>query len=181
MKMIGVADHSVCLYNPQGFSVMELFEYMRSNSSLKEYGQGTALKSKDELFDLECDVVIPAALEMQISEENAKTMKCKVIVEGANGPVSPEADEIFAQRNIQVVPDILANSGGVLVSYYEWVQNKHEEVWSEQDVREKLDYKMGDAYRKINELSKNRNCTMREAAFVYSLEKLDNVYRKRNV
>lgn len=173
MKLIGISDHSTLLRKENGFHYQELMDYYKQHGCLKGFPQGREIDTKEAFFSTPCDVIIPAALEMQILEKEAETLQAKLIVEGANGPVSAEADEILKQRTIDVVPDILANSGGVLVSYYEWLQNKGNVKWPEEEVRDKLDKAMKKCYKKIQLLSKQRGCTLREAAFIYSLEKLD--------
>jgi glutamate dehydrogenase/leucine dehydrogenase len=118
---------------------------------------------------------------MQIDETRAKNINCQLIVEGANGPTTEEADKILKDKNITVIPDILANSGGVLVSYYEWLQNKQNMSWEKEDVIKKLDVKMGQCYNKIDYLSKKYDCTMREASFIYSLQSLEKVYKNKGL
>jgi len=187
MKMLAVGDHGGYVMNEHGLKVSEIDEHVQTQGSLKgfygpTYGfvKGVHIY-KDEFFALETTVVIPAALEMQIGEEEAKHMKCDVIVEGANGPLTDKADEILKERNITVVPDILANSGGVLVSYYEWLQNKQDVKWDESDVLAKLDGKMGECYNKVTKIAKEYDCTLREASFIYSLQSIEKVYKKRGI
>ncbi|HCU31721.1 TPA: glutamate dehydrogenase, partial [Candidatus Uhrbacteria bacterium] len=117
--------------------------------------------------------LVPAALENQLTVENAQNVKAKAIIEVANGPTTPEADEVFALRNIPVVPDVLANAGGVTVSYFEWDQNMKAEVWSEADVAVKLDETMKAALDAVWEKKVALNCTVREAAFVVALERIE--------
>ena len=118
---------------------------------------------------------------MQIDEMRAKNIDCQLIVEGANGPTTEEADKVLKDKNITVIPDILANSGGVLVSYYEWLQNKQNMSWEKEDIIKKLDVKMGQCYNKIDQLSKKYNCTMRKASFIYSLQSLEKVYKNKGL
>lgn len=179
MKMVGVADHTVNLHNPDGFDVNALKDYAKGNSNtLVNYEFGTSVDKKN-FFGIKCDVMIPAALELQINEEEATNMDCKVVVEAANGPVSSEAEQILAERNIPIVPDILANSGGVLVSYFEWLQNKRDEYWSADVVRTKLTKKMQESFQKINCLTGEYNCTLREASYIYALKRLESAYESR--
>lgn len=123
INLIGVGDDSGYLYFEEGFNVYKLKEYIELHNSLNDYPVGEKL-SKEEFFALNCEIIIPAALELQIDEKIAKNIKCKMVIEAANGPITYEAEEILKNKNIEVIPDILANSGGVLVSYYEWLQNK---------------------------------------------------------
>lgn len=186
MKMIGVGDHGGYVHNEEGISVDSMIQHIEDVGSVKGFwGPSNGYLCADpitidEFFSLKADVVVPAALESQITPERAQNMDCQLIVEGANGPTTSEADLVLKEKGIRVIPDILANSGGVLVSYYEWLQNKHSMKWEKQDVLDKLDYKMGHCYNKIDELSKKYNCTMREASFVYSLQSLEKIYVKMN-
>lgn len=184
MKMIGVGDHGGYVHNEEGIYVDSMIQHIKDVGSVKGFW-GTTNGYQcgdpitiDEFFALKADVVVPAALESQITAERAEKIDCQLIVEGANGPTTSEADLVLKEKGIRVIPDILANSGGVLVSYYEWLQNKQSMKWEKQEVLDKLDYKMGHCYNKIDELSKKYNCTMREASFVYSLQSLEKIYNK---
>jgi glutamate dehydrogenase (NAD(P)+) len=184
MKMIGVGDHGGYVHNEEGISVDSMIQHIEDVGSVKGFwGPSNGYLCADpitidEFFALKADVVVPAALESQITAERAQKIDCRLIVEGANGPTTSEADLILKEKEIRVIPDILANSGGVLVSYYEWLQNKHSMKWEKQDVLDKLDLKMAHCYNKINELSNKYNCTMREASFVYALQILETKYTK---
>ena len=186
MKMIGVGDHGGYVHNEEGISVDSMIQHIQNVGSVKGFwGPSNGYFCADpitidEFFALKADVVVPAALESQITAERAQKMDCQLIVEGANGPTTSEADIVLKEKGIRVIPDILANSGGVLVSYYEWLQNKHSMKWEKKDVLDKLDSKMGDCYNKIDELSNKYDCTMREASFVYSLQSLEKIYVKMN-
>ena len=115
----------------------------------------------DNFFKTKCDILIPAALELQINEERAKNLDCKVVIEAANGPTNGEADKILNNRNIDVIPDILANSGGVIVSYYEWLQNKRSEYWSKDKVLDKLEKHMSNTYKEVSKIKKDKNTSFR--------------------
>ena len=180
MKMIAVGDYTGYLYNKDGFSVDDLNNYIKKHKSLEGYHLGEKLDKRD-FFALETDVCVPAALEMEITESVAENLKCKLIVEGANGPLTENADKICFEKGIDVIPDILANSGGVLVSYFEWLQNKQDYYWSLEKVLTKLDLNMTNAFEKIYEISKKNNSNMRDACYYYSLKRLENVYDKRGV
>ena len=187
MKMIGVGDHGGYVHKEDGFVVSDVDEHVKTEGSVKGlwgpwlgYHNGDSL-TKQEFFALKTNVVIPAALEMQIDEEEAENMKCDVVVEGANGPVTEKGDEILKRKGITVVPDILANSGGVVVSYYEWLQNRQDVTWEKQYVLDKLDGKMTECYKKVNEIAEKHKCTMREASYIYSLKSIEAVYKQRGI
>ena len=180
MKMIAVGDHTGYLYNKDGFRVDDLNNYIKKHKSLEGYHSGEKLDKRD-FFALETDVCVPAALEMEITESIAENLKCKLIVEGANGPLTENADKICFEKGIDVIPDILANSGGVLVSYFEWLQNKQDYYWSLEKVLTKLDVNMTNAFEKIYDISIKNNSNMRDACYYYSLKRLENVYDKRGV
>jgi len=155
--------------------------HVKDHGSLKEYPFGEEI-SKEEFFKTKCDVVIPAALELQITKSEAENIHARVILEAANGPTCYEADAILKERGVDVVPDILANSGGVIVSYYEWLQNRRYEYWSRDDVMTKLDKRMTDTYRRVATVAQERGITLRMAAYVLSINHLLDVYsRKRTL
>tara|TARA_Y100000389_G_C17418646_1_gene495298 strand:- start:533 stop:1126 length:594 start_codon:yes stop_codon:yes gene_type:complete len=186
MVMVGVVDHTGYYMTQEGykFPILNLIKYVKSNngcieefqtSSLNCYG-GIKKVSKKEFFQKDCDIVIPAALELQINEEEAQNLNCNFIIEAANGPVSPEAEVICKERGITIVPDILSNSGGVVVSYYEWLQNKHCEFWDEKLVLAKLEDRMCNIFNQVYKLSQDKKYTMRQAAYIISLINLDNAH-----
>ncbi len=178
MNLIGVGDHTGYYYFNEGFNVYKLKKHVSQKGSLKEYSTGENI-SKEEFFKIECDIIIPAALELQINELEAKNIKTKLIVEAANGPISLEAEKILLENGIEIIPDILANSGGVVVSYYEWLQNKRDEIMEYKDVIYNLDKKMKKAFYKVLNLSNKYKCTLREASYIYSLKKIEEVYLRR--
>lgn len=139
----------------------------------KKYEEGVI--SNEQLLELEVDVLIPAALENVITEKNAKKLKAKIVLEMANGPTSLEADEILNKKGIVVVPDVLANSGGVTVSYFEWYQNMHEEKWSKEKVNSKLEEKMVSAFEEVWQISKEKKVNLRLAAYIVALQRLAQV------
>ena len=184
MKMIGVGDHGGYVHNEEGICVDSMIQHIEDVGSVKGFWGPTNGYlcgdpiSIDEFFSLKTDVIVPAALDSQITVERAQKMDCQLIVEGANGPTTSEADLVLKEKGIRVIPDILANSGGVLVSYYEWLQNKQSMKWEKKDVLDKSDSKMRDCYNKIDKLSTKYNCTMREASYIYALQTLENIYMK---
>jgi glutamate dehydrogenase (NAD(P)+) len=128
--------------------------------------------TNQELLELPCDILVPAALENQIDDVNAPRLKCRILVEGANGPTTPAADEILFGRDIFVVPDILANAGGVTVSYFEWVQNLQELLWSEQEVSERLERILKQAFAETLRIAEGKKVHMRAAAYILGVDRV---------
>jgi glutamate dehydrogenase/leucine dehydrogenase len=170
-KLVAVGDHTGYYYNSAGFNVQQLFEYNATNKSLR--GIDAKSITKSEFFKTPVDIIIPAALECEIDEAVAETLDCKLIVEGANGPCTPEADIVLQRKNIQIVPDILANAGGVIVSFYEWEQNMKNEMYSHERVISLLRDKMTPIFKTIYE--DNTSIDKRTLCYVTSL---NNIYRK---
>ncbi len=187
-KIVGVSDVSGGVYNPNGLNVQTLFDYTRQKRrpipTLKEYADDhndVDFVSNQELIELDCDVLIPAALENQIVERNAQKIKAKLIVEGANGPTSPIADEILQARGITVVPDILANAGGVTVSYFEWVQDLQMFSWDVEEVFRQLRRILLKAYDNVAEFSEKHDVTMRTAAQMYAIDRVARATMTRGI
>jgi glutamate dehydrogenase (NAD(P)+) len=180
MKCLGVGDHTGYLYNHDGIDIPGLLKYMETNKSIRKYKSdvGTDIwVDKTVFFTQECDVVIPAALELQINDKLANLMKCKLVVEAANGPCYVEADKVFKEKGIDLLPDILANSGGVVVSYYEWLQNNRDEYWDLEEVRRKLDKRMRSVYHQVVETMNTHNIdNMRTAAYYVAIENIEKIY-----
>lgn len=169
--VIAISDSRGGTYNPDGLDVTKLSEHKKNTGSLSDFPESRNI-TNGELLELECDLLIPAAFENVITEANAGKIKAKAILELANGPTTPEADEILWKRGIPVVPDILVNSGGVIVSYFEWEQNLKKEHWSEQEVFKKLKTMMEDASRKVLEKTRQSNISLRMGAFILALERI---------
>ena len=178
--VVGVSDVQGGVYNPNGLSHVGLTTHVRQAGSLAGYEGGEHV-SNDELLELDCDVLIPAAIENQLTDENADAVKATVVVEAANGPTTPQADAIFKDRNLLVVPDILANSGGVTVSYFEWVQDIQSYYWDEDEVNERLRKIMERAYVDVLSLSEERKVTMREAATVLGVTRVAEAHKTRGL
>jgi glutamate dehydrogenase (NAD(P)+) len=167
-KIVAVTDIRGGVKNPQGIDVPALFEHVKRHGSVQGFGGGTAIDN-DQLLVTECDVLIPAALGGVLTRQNAPEIQTRVIVEAANGPTEPEADEVFEKRGIVVVPDILANAGGVTVSYFEWVQNIQQFIWEEDRVNQELEKIMKSAYEKVAQIAKSRKVPLRTAAFIVAI------------
>lgn len=170
-KVVALSDSKGGVYNENGIDLAAAESYKKENKSLKGL-EGTTEISNEDLLELDVDVLVPAALENVLTAENAGKVKAKFILEMANGPTTPEADEIFAKNGVIVVPDILANSGGVCVSYFEWYQNQNNEHWSKEEVIKKLDEHMVAAFKAVNEAREKHNTTMRTAAYIVALERI---------
>jgi glutamate dehydrogenase (NAD(P)+) len=167
-RVVAVTDVRGGTRNPKGLDVADLLAFTRRTGSVDGYPGGEAC-SNDQLLETKCDVLVPAALDGVIHRGNAKAVRAKFIVEGANGPVTYEADEILAKRGVVVVPDIYANAGGVTVSYYEWVQNLQVDAWAEDVVNRRLHERMVRAFGKIHSVAEGRKVPLRTAAFVVAI------------
>ncbi len=170
-SIVAISDSKGGVYNALGLDIEKLFEYKKSTGSLSGF-PGSKDITNAELLETECDLLIPAAFENQITDANAGNIRAKAILELANGPITPEADEILFNKGIAIVPDVLANSGGVTVSYFEWDQNLKGEHWSEKEVFEKLQPMMADAAEKIAARAKESNTDLRRGAFILALERI---------
>ncbi len=169
--VVAISDSKGGIYNADGLDIEKLAEHKKKTGFLFDF-PGSKIITNEALLETECDVLIPAAFENQITEENAGKIKAKAILELANGPITPEADEILFKNGIPVVPDILANSGGVTVSYFEWDQNLKGEHWSEQQVFDKLLPLMNDAAQKTFTKAKENSTDLRRGAFILALERI---------
>ncbi|RZP29625.1 glutamate dehydrogenase [bacterium] len=177
-KIIGVSDVTGGLYDPDGLDVPSLFEHNSQNRTIDGFNQGKKI-SNDELLALECDFMIPAALGSAINKSNVDSLNCKVIIEAANGPVTGDAANKLWDRKIGIIPDILTNAGGVTVSYFEWVQNLQQFKWTEDDVNEKLETKMVQAFNEVFELREKNNVPMRIASFMVAIDRVHKAYALR--
>ncbi|OGI89415.1 glutamate dehydrogenase [Candidatus Nomurabacteria bacterium RIFCSPLOWO2_01_FULL_40_15] len=175
-KVIAISDSKGGVHNENGLDIKKLGEHKKSAGSLSGF-EGSKIITNKELLELPCDILIPAAFENVITETNADKVKAKVILELANGPITPEADEILFKKGIHIIPDILANSGGVTVSYFEWDQNLKNEHWSEKDVLDKLKKMMEEAGQKIFEKAKESKTSLRMGAFILALERIQQKMR----
>ncbi|WP_274651673.1 Glu/Leu/Phe/Val family dehydrogenase [Paenibacillus humicola] len=176
-KVIGISDVNGALYNEDGLDVEYLMERRDSFGTVTNLFRDTI--TNDELLKLDCDILVPAAIENQITSENAADIKAKIIVEAANGPTTLEATKIVTDRGILLVPDVLASGGGVIVSYFEWVQNNQGYYWSEQEVDTKLREMMVRGFNQVYELHRRRNVDMRLAAYMVGVRKMAEAARLR--
>jgi glutamate dehydrogenase/leucine dehydrogenase len=173
VKIVAIGDHTASYYNENGIDVKAALDYAKANSNTLKGFTGGAEITGAQLLTSKCDVLVPAALQNVITEEIASDIQAKLIIEGANGPTTPEADVILKEKNILVVPDILANSGGVTVSYFEWVQNKMGYYWSEKEVNEKHDINIEVAFDAVWKNSQEYKSTMRIGAYITALKKIE--------
>lgn len=172
-KIIAVSDVSCAIYNENGLDIAGIYKYLDSGKNLLDGYTGDCKRiTNAELLELPCDILIPAALENQITAENADRIKAKIVVEAANGPTSVEADEILNKKGVKVLPDILSNSGGVIVSYFEWVQNLQNFYWEEDDVNAKLKRQIVGAFNDVFDAREKYDCTFRVAAYIVALNRL---------
>jgi glutamate dehydrogenase (NAD(P)+) len=171
VKIIAVSDATTGIYNPHGLSVGSLLEYVREHRFLEGFPEGEAI-SNAELLELPCDILAPAALQNQITLDNAPRIKCKLLAEGANGPTSLEADEILNDRGIFILPDVLANAGGVTVSYFEWVQGTQNYMWSHEEINGRLHKIMTDAFHSTLQRSQRDHLDMRTAALIEGIDRI---------
>ncbi|MCC7073667.1 MAG: Glu/Leu/Phe/Val dehydrogenase [Deltaproteobacteria bacterium] len=175
-----VGDHTGYFKNPEGFNPHKLADHVKKKRGLAGYPGAKAI-SREEFFASEVDIFVPAALELQIGKDEAKEMTCKVVVEGANGPTDIEGEQALLAKGIDLVPDILANSGGVIVSYYEWLQNKRSESWELEEVQMRLERRMRRSYQAVADRARDLKTDMRTTCYAIALERLRDTYRARGI
>jgi glutamate dehydrogenase (NAD(P)+) len=171
VKVVGVSDRSGGIYNPKGLPIDRVVKHKQRNKKLAQFSDGEKINGK-EFLELPCDILVPSATEMQITQENAGALKCRLIVEGANGPTTLEADKILAKKGILVIPDILANAGGVIVSYFEWVQGLQNFFWTEDEVNKKLKEMLSRTFHEVLNLSQKENISLRLAALMIAVQRV---------
>ena len=179
-KIVAVTDWKGGVYNAQGLDVTKMLDYAKQHKTIDGFNGGEPI-SNEQIFKLDVDVLVPAALENQITMENAPTITAKVIAEGANGPTTPEAHKHLHSRGVFVIPDILANAGGVTTSYFEWVQDRHGYFWTEQEVNSRLEAKMVEAFEDVLETSIKYKTDMRTAAYIVAINRVATVTRMRGM
>lgn len=180
VKVVAVSDVEGGLYNPSGLNPSEVLRHKEKSGHLAGFAEAEDI-TNSELLELQCDVLVLAAIEGQVTRKNAGAIKARVIVEGANGPTSPFADEILENNGTLVLPDILANAGGVTVSYFEWVQNIQKLFWSEEDVNQRLEEIMKRAFAEVHAVSVKKGISMRRAAYILAIERVAEAKRVRGI
>ena len=184
LKIVAVSDVSCALYNPDGLDIPSILEYLsqKRGNLLEGYHNGNTIHlTNAELLELNVDVLIPAALENQINTSNADKIQARVIVEAANGPTTIDADEILDKKGIAVVPDILSNAGGVVVSYFEWVQNIQSISWSEEHVNEQLKQIMDQAFQSVWDIAREKKVSLRTGAYLISVKRVIDAKNMRGI
>lgn len=178
LKLVAASDSKGGVYNPKGIAARDLVDYKLSRGSLKDFPDADAITNQ-EILELEVTVLFPAALENVITKENADRLKCRISCELANGPTTPEADAILHDKKVIVLPDFLANAGGVTVSYFEQVQNTYNYYWHLKEVQRRLDEKMTEAFKGVNEMYRQEKVNMRQAAYLVAVARVAEACRLR--
>jgi glutamate dehydrogenase (NAD(P)+) len=174
VKVVAISDRTGGIYDPKGLPVERAIEHVArisKNATLEDFTEGGRIGNA-ELLELPCDILVPSALGMQITGGNAARLKCKILAEGANGPTTLDADEILKQTGIFVIPDILANAGGVIVSYFEWVQDLQNFFWTEDEINKRLRDILTRAFYEVLDMSRKENVGMRLAALMIGVERV---------
>jgi glutamate dehydrogenase (NAD(P)+) len=180
-RVIAVSDLSGGVFAPDGLDIPTLHAYVAEHGSLDGYENGVGRITNETLLELDCDILVLAAREDQVTGANAGNLRCKLVAEGANGPTSNEGDRILAQRGIPVLPDILVNAGGVTVSYFEWVQDLGRLFWDHDEIRRRLADKMADAFDRVWNMSHERGILLRDAALVAAIHEVSGALEARGV
>jgi len=179
-KLIAAEDITGAVSFPDGVDADDLTDYVKQHGGVAGF-PGSVPISHETFLSTECDIFIPAALENQITAETAPMLNCRLVAEGANGPTDPDGDAVLQERGIHLIPDVLCNAGGVIVSYFEWLQNKRSEFWELDEVDEKLYKKITCAYRKVKEAAETHKTDWRTAAYIVALKHLEAVYKERGI
>ncbi len=179
-KLIGASDVNGAIYDPDGLDVDKLIELNTKERTIKNYPGGQKM-SNEELIEKTCDILVPAALENVITSSNAEKINTKLVVEGANGPTTPEADKVLYEKGTWIVPDILANSGGVIVSYFEWVQNIDHYYWPEERVNTELKDKMFQNTQAVIDMAKEHNTDLRTGAYMIAMQRVADGIKVRGI
>ena len=180
MTIVAVSDKSGGLYNPKGLNIRQVLQHVETHRFVGGYAEGESI-SNEELLTLDCDVLVPAALENVITSHNASNIKAKIICEGANGPTTAGADKILEDKGVFVIPDILANAGGVTVSYFEWVQDRGGYFWDEDTVNQRLERIMVRSFEEVANMAARHGLSMRIGAYMQAIERVAAVHRLRGM
>jgi glutamate dehydrogenase/leucine dehydrogenase len=175
-KIVAVSDSVGGIYNPKGLAPRKIYEHKSKTGSVVDY-KGCKKITNEELLETKCDILIPAALENQITKTNADRIRAKIVAEGANGPTTPDADKVLHERGIVLIPDILANAGGVTTSYFEWVQNLTREHWTLEEVNRKLENKMVKAFNDVYNMAKKEKSDIRTAALMLGIGRVSDAIK----
>jgi glutamate dehydrogenase (NAD(P)+) len=178
--MVAVGDWKGYLYNPEGVNPHRLVDHVAQTGTVAEY-PGAKMISREDFFKVPCDIFVPAALELELGVEEAHALQVKCVAEGANGPTYPAAEKILLDKGVHIIPDVLANSGGVVVSYYEWLQNKRSERWDLEEVQHKLERRMRRTYGQVRMRAQQGDMDWRTACYVIGLERIQEAYRERGI
>jgi glutamate dehydrogenase (NAD(P)+) len=165
-KVVAVQDHGGTIVRESGIDMYALQAHVSEHGSVADFGGAEAIRDWDRFWEVDCDILVPAALERQITEANANKIRAKIILEGANGPTTPAADDILHDKGVLIVPDVIANAGGVTVSYFEWVQDFSSFFWTEEEINQRLTRIMREAFSAVWHLAEEKNVTLRTAAFI---------------
>ncbi|HQU84138.1 MAG TPA: Glu/Leu/Phe/Val dehydrogenase [Pyrinomonadaceae bacterium] len=179
-KVTAISDINGGIYNKNGLDIPAVLAYLQANKTLEGYPEADVV-SNSEILELECDVLAPCATENQITSENAAKLNCKILAEGANGPTTPKADKILHEKGVFVIPDILANAGGVTVSYFEWVQNRMGYYWTEEMVNQRLEEKMVASFNELAHFAELHNVDSRTAAYMLAIDRVAYDTRMRGI
>ena len=180
-KIVALSDSKGAIYNKKGFNIEELMKYKKEHGTIADYPQAQSRMSSEELKKLDVDILIPAALEHSIDSQIAKDIKAKIVVEGANGPLARDADNILNDKGVLIVPDILANAGGVTVSYFEWVQDLQSFFWKRHQVNQALEEMMEEAFNNVWSVMEKYDTDMRTAAYILAIERLSFAIHKMGI
>jgi glutamate dehydrogenase (NAD(P)+) len=179
-KLVAVEGFTGAIVDPEGIDPDDLINFIKKSGSINHYPKAKVVDHKTFL-QTQVDIFVPAALENQITAQTAPELNVRLIAEGANGPTDPDGDMILREKGIDVIPDILCNSGGVIVSYFEWLQNKRSEFWELEEVDCKLHKKIVNAYERVQDIAKEFNTDWRTAAYIVALSSIERVYKERGI
>jgi glutamate dehydrogenase (NAD(P)+) len=179
-KIVAVTDWKGGVHSPGGLDIPKMLDYAKQHKTIDGFPGGSPIDN-EQLFSLDVDVLVPAALENQITMENAPLIRARIVAEGANGPTTPDAHRLLHERGVFVIPDILANAGGVTTSYFEWVQDRHGYFWEEEEVNRRLEAKMVEAFHDVLDTSVRYKTDMRTAAYIVAINRVATVTRMRGM